>query len=121
RRPALARPERHAGGDSAPYLSWRALGLRCQPACIQHRIARQRAAGCRVRAGRTGMDVHESGRHCRSALTLLSKEKPMKTQAVLIRRHGGPDVLEYTDMEIDEPSQGQVRVRQTAIGLNYAD
>lgn len=45
----------------------------------------------------------------------------MKTQAVLIRRHGGPDVLEYTDVDIGEPAQGQVRVRQTAIGLNYAD
>lgn len=45
----------------------------------------------------------------------------MKTQAVLIRRHGGPDVLEYTDVEIGDPAQGQVRIRQTAIGLNYAD
>jgi len=45
----------------------------------------------------------------------------MKTQAILIRRHGGPDVLEYTDVEVDEPAKGQVRVRQTAIGLNYAD
>ncbi len=45
----------------------------------------------------------------------------MKTNAVIIRQHGGPEVLEYTELELAEPGAGQLRIRQTAIGLNYAD
>lgn len=45
----------------------------------------------------------------------------MQTKVVLIRRHGGADVLEYVSQEVGEPQAGQVRVRQSAIGLNYAD
>lgn len=41
--------------------------------------------------------------------------------AVLARRHGGPEVLEYTDIEIPDPGPGELRIVQHAIGLNYAD
>lgn len=34
---------------------------------------------------------------------------------------GGPEVLEYREVEIGEPGPGQVRLRHTAIGLNYID
>ncbi len=45
----------------------------------------------------------------------------MQTQAVRIHRHGGPEVLEYETIDLPDPGPGEVRVRQTAIGLNYAD
>lgn len=45
----------------------------------------------------------------------------MKSTAVHIHRHGGPEVLELTSVEVGEPRPGEVRIRQTAIGLNFAD
>ena len=34
---------------------------------------------------------------------------------------GGPEVMEYVDVEVGEPGTGEARVRQHAIGLNYID
>ena len=43
------------------------------------------------------------------------------THAVRIHRIGGPDVLSYDEIPLEAPGPGQVRLRQTAIGLNYID
>lgn len=45
----------------------------------------------------------------------------MQTTAIHIHRHGGPEVLSVTSVEVGEPMPGEVRIRQTAIGLNFAD
>jgi NADPH2:quinone reductase len=45
----------------------------------------------------------------------------MKTKAVLFHRHGGPDVLDYVDIDVPAPGPGEVQLRQSAIGLNYID
>ena len=45
----------------------------------------------------------------------------MKINAIQIREHGGPDVLTWTETELPEPAAGEVRIRHTAIGLNYID
>ena len=42
-------------------------------------------------------------------------------KAVIFRRHGGPDVLEYTDVADPSPGYGQVLVRVKACGLNHLD
>jgi NADPH2:quinone reductase len=41
--------------------------------------------------------------------------------AMQIRRTGGPEVLNWTPIEVGEPGSGQVRLRQAAAGLNYID
>ena len=41
--------------------------------------------------------------------------------AVQLRRFGGPEVLEYVDVEVGDPGPGEARVRHTAIGLNFID
>lgn len=43
------------------------------------------------------------------------------TKAVQVARHGGPDVLEYVDLDPGRPAAGEVLIRQTAIGLNFID
>lgn len=43
------------------------------------------------------------------------------TKAILIERTGGPEVLQWKQTQVGDPGEGQVRVRQTAIGLNYID
>ena len=42
-------------------------------------------------------------------------------KAVLFHRHGGPEVLEYTDFDTPEPGPGQVLVRLRAAALNRLD
>jgi NADPH2:quinone reductase len=43
------------------------------------------------------------------------------TKAVRFHKTGGPDVLTYEDVQVGAPGEGQVRVRHTAIGLNFID
>ncbi|CAM3970892.1 quinone oxidoreductase family protein [Bordetella tumulicola] len=45
----------------------------------------------------------------------------LRTSAVLIHRHGGPEVLDYGEIEVPDPGPGEVRIVQQAIGLNFAD
>lgn len=45
----------------------------------------------------------------------------MKAKAIRINRTGGPEVMEYVDVEVGEPGPGEARVRQHAIGLNFID
>ncbi len=40
---------------------------------------------------------------------------------VVVRRHGGPEVLEIEEYDPPPPGPGEVRVRHTAIGLNFID
>lgn len=42
-------------------------------------------------------------------------------RAIRIHETGGPEVLRWEDVEVGEPGAGEVRLRQTAIGLNYID
>jgi NADPH2:quinone reductase len=42
-------------------------------------------------------------------------------KAVQISRPGGPDVLDYIDLPTPKPGPGQIRIRQSAIGLNFID
>ena len=43
------------------------------------------------------------------------------TKAFRFHRTGGPDVLRWEDVEVPDPGPGQVRLRHTAVGLNYRD
>jgi NADPH2:quinone reductase len=40
---------------------------------------------------------------------------------IVVRRHGGPEVLEAEDYDPPPPAAGEARIRQTAIGLNFVD
>ena len=42
-------------------------------------------------------------------------------QAIRFAKTGGPEVLEWQQVEVPKPGQGQVRLKQTAVGLNYID
>lgn len=43
------------------------------------------------------------------------------TKAVRVHKTGGPEVLTYEDVDVPPPANGEVRIRQLAIGLNYID
>lgn len=42
-------------------------------------------------------------------------------QAIVIRNYGGSEVLVCEDVEAAEPGVGELRIRQTGIGVNYHD
>jgi NADPH2:quinone reductase len=42
-------------------------------------------------------------------------------KAVRYHKQGGPEVMQYDDVQVGEPGPGQARVRHTAIGVNFVD
>ncbi len=43
------------------------------------------------------------------------------SKAIRIQKNGGPDVMEYVDVEVGAPGPGEAQVRHQAIGLNFID
>lgn len=43
------------------------------------------------------------------------------SKAIRIFENGGPEVLQWVDVEVGEPGPGEIRLRQEAVGLNYID
>ncbi len=43
------------------------------------------------------------------------------TGAIRVHEVGGPEVMRYEEVEVGAPGPGQVRIRQTAVGLNFID
>jgi NADPH2:quinone reductase len=48
-------------------------------------------------------------------------EEDIHMKAIVVSKHGGPEVLEWRDHEVGNPGPGEVRVRQEAVGLNFID
>lgn len=42
-------------------------------------------------------------------------------KAIRIHRTGGPDAMQWEDVEVGAPGSGEVRIRHEAVGLNYID
>ena len=42
-------------------------------------------------------------------------------EAIILREHGGPEVLRPEAIEVGAPGPGELRIRQTAIGVNFHD
>jgi NADPH:quinone reductase len=43
------------------------------------------------------------------------------SKAFRFQQHGGPEVLRYEDVDIGEPGPGEVRIRNTAVAVNFRD
>lgn len=43
------------------------------------------------------------------------------THAMRVHETGGPEVMRWESIEVGDPGPGQVRLRQTAVGLNFID
>jgi NADPH2:quinone reductase len=43
------------------------------------------------------------------------------SHAIRIHHTGGPEVLQWEEIEVGAPGPGEVRLKQTAVGLNYVD
>src|SRR5690606_33822320 len=67
-----------------------------------------------------------SGSSCRTII-IRAPERSINwqgetmTKAIRISATGGPEVMQYVDVEVGEPGPGEARVRHVACGLNYID
>ena len=43
------------------------------------------------------------------------------TYAIRVHQYGGPEALKWEEVAVGDPGPGEIRIRQTAIGLNYID
>lgn len=43
------------------------------------------------------------------------------TKAIRVHEYGGPEVLKWEEAEVGAPGPGEVRIKQTAVGLNFID
>ena len=43
------------------------------------------------------------------------------THAIRVSEFGGPDVLEWVEVDVDDPGPGEARVAHRAVGLNFID
>src|SRR5687767_6481297 len=51
----------------------------------------------------------------------FSQSDPGEARGVIARTFGGPEVLSFGDVDSRKPANGEVRIRQTAVGVNYID
>lgn len=42
-------------------------------------------------------------------------------RAIRIHQYGGPDVMKFEEVEVGAPGAGELRIRHSAVGLNYID
>jgi NADPH:quinone reductase-like Zn-dependent oxidoreductase/uncharacterized protein YndB with AHSA1/START domain len=66
---------------------------------------------------RRGQDRRPAG----SPAQALGASGPLATHGIVVSNFGGPEVLEYRPLSAPAPGPGEVRIRQTAIGVNYID
>jgi NADPH2:quinone reductase len=43
------------------------------------------------------------------------------THAIRVHKTGGPEVLQWDEVEVGAPGPGQIRIKHTAVGLNFID
>jgi NADPH:quinone reductase-like Zn-dependent oxidoreductase len=55
------------------------------------------------------------------SVTPMGDHRPLDGGAVVVERYGGPEVLRWERSTALPPGPGEVRIRHTAIGLNYID
>ena len=52
----------------------------------------------------------------------LAEAAPKKmVKAVRVHELGGPEVLKWEDVELGEPKEGEIRIKNKAVGLNFID
>ncbi len=60
-------------------------------------------------------------KHASTNKQQAKKWKTDMTKAITIQKVGGPDVMEWNDVQLGAPAPGEVHIRHEAIGVNYID
>ncbi|CAL9760314.1 unnamed protein product [Musa acuminata subsp. burmannicoides] len=92
--------------------------------------SRLRPAALRLlRSTPTGLSLSLHNSERRSSLRTLTiaasgsspSPAPKMVKAIRVYELGGPEVLKWEDVEVGEPKEGEIRVRNKAIGVNFID
>src|SRR5690349_12225685 len=51
----------------------------------------------------------------------IGRSRDMKAVQAIVREFGGPDAIEFEEVELDAPGPGEVLIEQRAIGINFID
>jgi NADPH:quinone reductase-like Zn-dependent oxidoreductase len=54
-------------------------------------------------------------------VTAATAADVITAQAIVLRRHGGPEEMAWETVEVPPPGPGEIRLRHHAIGVNYID
>ena len=106
-----------------------ALGLRDGPASTRAPPATRPApGGANAAAERPSTRVHPSPSPSPSPATVTARAPvrrgaagAIEGEAMVIARHGGPEVLRAAPIAAPPPGPGEVRIRHAAVGVNYID
>lgn len=53
--------------------------------------------------------------------SIVSSGASLSAAAIMVEQYGGPEVLQSVSVVVPPPAPGEVRLRQTAIGVNFID
>ncbi|KAK9102922.1 hypothetical protein Sjap_020176 [Stephania japonica] len=74
-----------------------------------------------LRLPRTGKCMINLSINCTSANNSEAVRSVAMVKAIRVHELGGPEVLKWEDVEVEEPKEGEIRVKNKAIGLNFID
>ena len=75
----------------------------------------------RMRAGSAAGGAADAGAPVGAARGHASPAAGLAGQGVVLQRHGGPEQLVLQPVSAPPPGPGEVRLRQTAVGVNFID
>src|SRR6187431_2370102 len=55
------------------------------------------------------------------AHSVLGGLEEFMPKAIRLHQTGAPDVLQWEEIQVADPGEGQARIRHTAIGVNFID
>jgi NADPH:quinone reductase-like Zn-dependent oxidoreductase len=79
------------------------------------------AAIRRMLAGRRGGEPRQPPAAVTVSWLPASRGETLRAGAIVVTAHGGADRLSWQEVAVPPPGPGQVRLRHTAIGVNYID
>jgi NADPH:quinone reductase-like Zn-dependent oxidoreductase len=75
----------------------------------------------RPAAPRAGTQPQARIPELRAKSSAIVSAEVMAANAIVIDAYGGPEVLQLRKVDVPSPGPGEVRIRHTAIGVNYID
>uniref|UniRef100_A0A804KKX2 Probable quinone oxidoreductase n=1 Tax=Musa acuminata subsp. malaccensis TaxID=214687 RepID=A0A804KKX2_MUSAM len=114
---------------SAPLSLSSHFHIRILPSCLSIPSRLRPAALRLLRSTPTGLSLSLHNSERRSSLRTLTiaasgstpSPAPKMVKAIRVYELGGPEVLKWEDVEVGEPKEGEIRVRNKAIGVNFID
>ncbi|KAG7017081.1 qor [Cucurbita argyrosperma subsp. argyrosperma] len=94
----------------------------CSPIVSRHFFKRiPSSLSCSSETPRCDLKLGAENFIARAVSSRVESSAPEMVKAIRVHEVGGPEVLKWEDVDIGEPKEGEVRVRNKAIGLNFID